>query len=956
MSQSASNITFNPGSIVRARGREWVVLPQSEINVLYLRPLGGGEESPTVIAPDLERVPVTPATFPYPDPTCSGTQSAGLLLRDALMLKLRAGAGPFRSFGNIAIEPRAYQLVPLMMALKQQTIRLLIADDVGIGKTIEAGLIAREMLDRGEIQRLTVLCPPHLCDQWQQELNNRFHIQAVIVRSSTAARLERGLPAGSSVFTEYPFTVVSLDYIKSKNRRDAFAEQCPDFVIVDEAHTCSRTGQGRQQRYELLRDLAGNDNRHLVLLTATPHSGDEEAFYNLLALLNTEFAQLKFETRADHPLRKKLAEHFIQRRRQDIKEWQEGSLFPERFTAEETYTLTGEWNAIFQEVLDYARELVERAEEGTLKARMNWWAALALLRCISSSPQAAIRALNTRLDNVLGINGNSDSVQQLSDQELAEAMEAQGVSSVLDSNDDNLTTDDIEPGVAQGEDLDRLKALVERARALKSSGDPKLKSLIKNLKPMLEDGHNPVIFCRYIATAEYLAEELKKKFKKREVIFVTGNFNPSERQEIIESLKDSEKPPLLVATDCLSEGINLQEQFTSVVHYDLSWNPTRHEQREGRVDRFGQQAASVKTLMLYGDDNPIDGAVLQVIIRKADSIRKALGVSVPAPENEGRYMQAILNTVLLRKDSYFGEKGTRDLFEDSDELQSLDAQWESAREKAKQSRTIFAQNRLKPEEVMPEWEKAFAVLGTKDDVERFVKNACDRLGAPLNQKKNGTYRTPLQHLPLQLKERLQVAGLMHIQSIDFSYPTKARAEFIHRTHPLVSHIADYLSEMAMSGEDTNAVARAGAVFTKDVTSKTLVYLLRLRSRLTVKRTQSAQNISRELIAEEALAIAVNSRGDQQLLAKVEVVTLMQATVSKNMTPEARCRELTSAMEKLPSLQAGFEVLAKQRAHEVLADHRRTREASGARGSYSVQPQLPVDVMGVYVLVPDAGLL
>src|SRR5690606_11040842 len=145
-----------------------------------------------------------------------------------------------------------YQLVPLMMALKHQVVRLLIADDVGIGKTIEAGLIARELMDRGEVQRLAVLCPPHLSEQWQKELSNRFHIHSVVVRSSTAARLERGLPAGSSIFSEYPFTVVSLDYIKSKNRRDAFAEQCPEFVIVDEAHTCSRTGQGRQQRYELL--------------------------------------------------------------------------------------------------------------------------------------------------------------------------------------------------------------------------------------------------------------------------------------------------------------------------------------------------------------------------------------------------------------------------------------------------------------------------------------------------------------------------------------------------------------------------------------------------------------------------------------------------------------------------------------------------------------------------------
>ncbi|MDO6423061.1 helicase-related protein [Saccharophagus degradans] len=952
---ASQKLEFNPGSIVKARGREWVVLPQSEASVLYLRPLGGGEESPTVLAPALERDSVQPATFPYPSPEHSGTQAAGLLLRDALMLKLRAGAGPFRSFGNIAIEPRAYQLVPLMMALKQQTIRLLIADDVGIGKTIEAGLIAREMMDRGEINRLTVLCPPHLCEQWQKELSNRFHIHPVVVRSSTAAKLERGLPAGTSIFSEYPFTVVSLDYIKSKNRRDAFAEQCPEFVIVDEAHTCSRTGQGRQQRYELLRDLANEADRHLVLLTATPHSGDEDAFYNLLSLLDKEFAQLKADTRTDHPLRKKLAEHFVQRRRQDIKEWQEGKLFPERLTAEVTYRLSGEWNAIFQEVVSYAQELVEREQEGTFKARMNWWAALALLRCISSSPQAAIRALNTRLDNVLGLNGDNANNTNADEADLLETLEAQGYASVLDGTEDNLTTGDIEPGVAQQGDIDRLQALVERTRTLTASGDPKLKTLIQNIGPMLDEGHNPVVFCRYIATAEYLAEALAKKFKDREVLYITGNLNPTERQERIEALKESEKPPLLIATDCLSEGINLQDQFTAVIHYDLTWNPTRHEQREGRVDRFGQQADKVKTLMLYGDDNPIDGAVLQVIIRKADNIRKALGVSVPAPENEERYMQAILNTVLLRKDGEFGSKGSLDLFS-NEHLQALDAKWESAREKARLHRTIFAQNRLKPEEVMPEWQKAFAVLGEASDVERFVVTACERLEAPLNKNSKGFYRIPLQHLPLQLKERLDIAGLMHIKHVDFSYPTRGNAEFIHRTHPLVSHVADYLTELAMAGEATAKIARAGAIFSKEIESKTTIYLLRLRSRLSIKRTQAAEQITRELLAEEALAFAVDTNNQVQQLTKAELVSMMQIPPSKNMAPEARVRELNTAIENIKPLTKTFESLANERAQQVLTDHRRTREAADARGSYAVEPQLPVDVMGVYVLVPDMGLL
>ncbi len=419
------------------------------------------------------------------------------------------------------------------MALKQAVVWLLVADDVGIGKTIEVALIVRELIDRGEIARLSVLCPPHLCEQWQRELRDRFHIDAVVVRSTAAARLERGLPANQSVFEAYPYTVVSLDYIKSDRRRDEFQRACPECVIVDEAHTCTVSGQGRQQRYTLLRGLA-----------------------------------------------------------------------------EITYQLTGAWGRLFDEVLTYARALVERAEgQGALRQRMSWWAALALLRCISSSPAAAVNALRTRLaDGVLG--EGADEAQSLDEAE------------------------------AQGRER------------------------------------------------------------------------------------------ILVATDCLSEGINLQHLFSAAVHYELSWNPTRHEQREGRVDRFGQKVREVRTTMLFGRDNPVDGAVLHVILRKAESIRKELGVLVPMPDDEGKLTQALVGAVLLRKGSVATASRQQSL-DFGQPAVAIETAWQSARERAARKRTLFAQRRLKPEDVLPEWQKTLAVLGGEDDVARFVRRAAARLGAPL---------------------------------------------------------------------------------------------------------------------------------------------------------------------------------------------------------------------------------
>lgn len=938
---------FQPGSIVSARGREWIVLPESDGPRLHLRSLGGADEDVIVIHALLEREAPRPATFPLPQATEAqrGTQGAALLLRDALLLKLRAGAGPFRALGRINVEPRAYQLVPLLMALKHEVIRLLIADDVGIGKTIEAGLIAREMLDRGEVQRFTVLCPPHLCEQWQEELQRKFNIRAEVVTTGTVERLERGLPTHTSIFTEYPFTVVSLDYIKSDRRRDEFQNACPELVIVDEAHTCAEgLSRGKHQRYRLLRALADNPERHLVLLTATPHSGNEDAYYNLLGLLNKTFTSLKEVSRADHPLYKQLGDHLVQRRRVDISEWQDSTRFPQRETAETTYQLSGPWGALFNTVLDYARELVREAEGlDILHQRLNWWAALALLRCISSSPAAAVRALQTRLRRAEG--EGSDAVQ------LAE-IDAMGINTVLDgSSEQGLSNDDIEPGAVVEEDAERLRSLIDKAASLAGDNDPKLQQLIVEVKALVKQGFKPVVFCRYIATAHYVAAALQPLFKDHEVVSVTGELSPGEREEKILALRDIDKPAIMVATDCLSEGINLQDVFDAVVHYDLSWNPTRHEQREGRVDRFGQRSAKVRALMLYGADNPVDGAVLQVILRKAESIRKALGISVPMPEDETRISQAIMQTVLLTRDEMKHNLSLDFGFDSQQAIEDdLDSKWQSAQDKARRNVTRFAQGALKPEHVIPEFARMSEVLGDEADVRRFVTAACQALNAPLGQSKQ-VMRLPYAELPEPLRDRLAQSGIDSLRNIDFSYPPAGLAEHIHRTHPLVAALADQLAEEALKGDGNAAASRAGAWFTSAVQLRTTVLLVRLRTQLTMTRADQR----RELLAEEAIAVAVSGQNLPQVLTPAEVLALMQQPVSRNMAPEMRQRQVGQVLEQIGSWQPALDEIARQRASELLKDHRRVRDAAKAKGTYDVSPQLPADVIGIYVLMPDAPL-
>jgi superfamily II DNA or RNA helicase len=906
----------------------------SDAECLRLRPVSGSEEDSALVYLPLEAEPVTEARFPAPTAAERGDQGSALLLRDSLLLSLRRGAGPFRSIGQIAVEPRAYQLVPLLMALKQDPVRLLIADDVGIGKTIEAALIARELIDRGEADRFTVLCPPHLVDQWMVELEQRFNLRSVAVTAASANRLEKTIPLGDSIFRAHPFTVVSLDYIKSPRRRDEFLRACPDLVIVDEAHTCAPTGAVRHQRYELLKGLAASPNRGLILLTATPHSGDHEAFHRLLGLLDPKFERLATATGDEQKeLREALASHFVQRRRPDISEWQDGSVFPRRETKELTYQLTGAWERFFEAVLDYCAGVVAAAGSDERRQRLNFWGTLALMRCVASSPAAAVQALRTRA----GLTLAEDADEALREQ-------------LFDGDSDALSDDDVEPPV-RAED-DALAALISQAEALAGqAGDPKLKLLTTHLEELLTDGFNPVVFCRYIATAHYLGSHLQTKLRGVTIGVVTGELSSDERRERVETLSEAEGPRVLVATDCLSEGINLQAAFDAVVHYDLSWNPTRHEQREGRVDRFGQSSDPVRATLIYGGNNPVDGAVLEVILRKAARIREDLGVPVPLPDEGHQLTQALMRAVLLR-----GRKDPKQRLLDlggSAEAKAIDQRWTDAAEKAKANRTIFAQRRLKPAEVLPEWERIHLALGDGRDVQRFTDHALSRFNSGLEPLGKRGFKAPLRGLPEELLERLEEEGLEGDLRIDFSYPPAARCRSVTRSHPLVSVLAETLLERTLAdagGEeertDPAVLGRIGCWISAAVQEQTTIALLRLRHQLT-----SGRSPPRTVLVEEAAAIGWLGAVSPRLLESVDALALLQPLAAGDPRSGVATRKIEETLALISARATDVEVFARRRAQTLLDDHRRVREASGARGSWTVKALLPADVIGVFVLLP-----
>jgi superfamily II DNA or RNA helicase len=937
-------MSFQVGSLVRARGREWVVLPREEENLLLLRPLGGTDADACGIYLPLEPDAVQPAVFSPPNPAQAGDHTACSLLRDAVRLGFRAGAGPFRSLGRIAVEPRPYQLVPLLMALKLSPVRLLIADDVGIGKTVEASLIARELLDRGEISRLCVLCPPHLCEQWQAELAEKFHIEAEVVRPGTVSRLGRDLDVDQSVFDVHPFVVVSIDYIKSDRRREEFVRACPEFVIVDEAHICAADGSGRgqQQRHQLLAQLARDASRHLILVTATPHSGIESSFRSLLSLLNPRFGALPDDLARNEAkaLRRELAAHLVQRRRADIRDYLSAdTAFPERLTAEITYRLSRPYQQLFDRVFAYANEMVAGAEGlSQYRRRVCWWAALALLRCVNSSPAAAAAALTRR------------ATEPEAEGEAA-VLDAIGRRTVMDLDASEAgEQDDAVPGAdATGEGGDarstgerrRLREMARAAEALKGEQDEKLLGAVAQIRRLVEEGFRPVVFCRYVATAEYVAEELRKRLRGVAVESVTGLLPAEERHQRVLELAEHEQR-VLVATDCLSEGINLQEWFDAVLHYDLSWNPTRHEQREGRVDRYGQKKSQVRCILYYGADNKIDGAVLRVLLRKAASIRKSLGVSVPVPVDTNQVLEAVFEALFL-------SRGTpQQLSLDLDETeQRLTREWEAAADREKQSRTLFAQGSLKPDEVARELNEAAAALGGAADTERFVRDVATRLNAPVVAE-GDAWRLDVDALPEMVRER---SGLDGRVKIGFRLPVAEGARHIARTHPLVEALGAFVTDTALDGALPAVAARCGAIRTTAVTTRTHLLLLRLRFHL--ETTQRGRTTP--LVAEECVVAAFRGRPDDaEWLSPEEATALMDAPPDANVPEELRAIWLSDALRDLHLLEPEITRIAGDRAQALLASHRRVRDAAGLAGiRYQVRPQLPADLLGLYVLMPVA---
>ena len=927
----------NIGTLVHARGREWVVLPDSDDDFLHLQPVSGANREVAGLLTGLE--PVTSAAFPLPDPAALGDISDWQLIRDAFRLGFRSSIGPFRSLAEINVMPRSYQLVPLLMALKLDPVRILIGDDVGVGKTIEALLIAKELLAQGSIKRLAVLCSPALAEQWQSEMRDKFGIEAELVLSSTATKLEQRCTFGQSLFERYPFVVVSTEFIKSDRRREDFYSQAPELIIIDEAHSSAGgSNKTETQRFELVSNLAKDPDRHVILLTATPHSGKSEGFHNLLSLLDKQFAELPNDLsgKENEHHRRHLAQHFIQRRRSDIRQYiGEDTPFPTRHVAEESYLLDPDYKRLIVNIVLWAhRKLVD--ENGQAQKRVRYWSLLALLRSLVSSPEAAVSTLRNRASNT--------------DASTTTEADASIRTALLDLDSDAVTQDGVIGGDISAIDSDAHSAhryFQSKANEIEASfmgpgKDLKLSQLIKMVKQLTSDGFSPIIFCRFIPTATYVSRHLKEALGKSVAVdSVTGELPAEERQARVVTLGDTGDNRVLVATDCLSEGVNLQDHFDAVIHYDLSWNPTRHEQREGRVDRYGQPSDTVRAITFFGADNGIDQIVLDVLIRKSRAIREATGVAVPAPSSALASIEDLLKKIIQNKEFGDTDQLSFDLSEGGGLAEELTMEWDDASEREKRSRHMFAQYSIKPDDVQAEVERVHQTLGTQENLYSFLLAALPALGGKVIDD-DGVLRIDLSDAGQDL------VGAVPRRLTEFSarveLPVREGEVYLMRTHPFVETVAARIVDAALNPTSGNHVPRSGAA---EAEARNIVYLVQHRIKLV--RSQEGENAISlsehlEYLSSDHLGGALTPQTDQ----KIEKMLNDGGLIS--LDRELAIQLVADAVSETGQSQAEFLERSQAISVRLKNDHNRVRDAAKQTGlRITTEPACPPQILAIYVL-------
>lgn len=533
---------------------------------------------------------------------------------EARRLQLGYTFDPFFAVSASRIDPLPHQLEAVYgVLLKKPRIRFLLADDPGAGKTVMGGLLLKELKYRGLLSRVLIVTPANLTDQWRREMQDKFGEAFQVLNRDVV-----DLAYGENPWERAPFVVTSVDFAKREANLEQLKRVHWDLVIVDESHRLSATRYGgevkRSQRYKL-GEVLSQTSGHLLLLTATPHQGDHEKFRLLLDLLEPDlFATTSLleqaAARGENPV-------MLRRLKEDMTDFDGKPLFPPRFVHTPQFRLSASERALYEHVTDYVTRHFRRAWAD--QKRNVGLAMTVLQRRLASSSHAICRSLENRHRRLLSLR---EEVQQLDDDpylgftedELDDLPEEERWA-LEDRLAERLTLAKNLPQLEA--EIRELEALSKEARLLaRLEQDRKLQELLKVLATL--GSEKLLVFTEHKDTLNFLVEVLTKRGYA--VTSIDGSLNLEERVAREREFRDQAQ--VMVATEAAGEGINLQ--FCSVmVNYDLPWNPTRLEQRMGRIHRYGQKyEVHIHNLVAEGTR---EGEVLALVLQKLELMREQLG-------------------------------------------------------------------------------------------------------------------------------------------------------------------------------------------------------------------------------------------------------------------------------------------------------------------------------------------
>jgi superfamily II DNA or RNA helicase len=562
------------------------------------------------------------------------------LVAECQRIKLAGLSDPMLAVTTSDIQPLPHQLRAVYGELLPRTpLRFLLADDPGAGKTVMAGLYIKELLLREDVKRCLIVAPGGLVDQWQDELYLKFGLAFEILMPQLSETV-----FGASAFEQHPLLIARMDQLARNDELLAeLAKSEWDLVVVDEAHRMGARYFGgelkKTKRFELGETL-GDIARHLLLMTATPHSGKEEDFQLFLTLLDRDRFEGKYQEKIHVGDTSGVMRRMV---KEDLLTFEGKPLFPERIAETVPYQLTELEQDLYEQVTTYVREGMNRAAKLDGKRRNTVGFALTVLqRRLASSSEAIYRSLERRADRL-----ERRKQEVLAGAAVKEPKVADTFGAGDDFDDDEYSAEELE-GIEEElvdaataartvEELDaellELRALIVSAGRVRASDTDRKWS---ELRAILEDNtlttspngerRKLIVFTEHRDTLDYLSRRISSLLGRPDAVkTIHGGVRRSERRLITQEFTSNASCQVLIATDAAGEGLNLQAAHL-MVNYDLPWNPNRIEQRFGRVHRIGQK--EVCRLWNLVADNTREGEVFARLLLKIDEQRKAYGGKV----------------------------------------------------------------------------------------------------------------------------------------------------------------------------------------------------------------------------------------------------------------------------------------------------------------------------------------